>query len=70
MKIVDGKDEQKVDIKVRMSRFPRFFGTLKMSGTVGVGNQTIRAKIMKQYRGILFYREGRLIDVMRHIPLD
>ena len=70
VKIVDGKEEQKVDIKIRMSRFPRFFGTLKMSGVASKGNQTIRAKIMKQYRGILFYREGRLIDIMRHIPLD
>ena len=41
-----------------------------MSGKVQPGNQTIRAKIMKQYRGILFYREGRLIDIMRHIPLE
>ena len=65
----EGK-EQKVSAQVRASRFPPNFGSLDKTKKADRGNRTIRQKIMAEHNGILFYREGRLIDCMRHIPAD
>ena len=64
----DGKQEI-VNAEVRMSLFPPKFGSKDGINPPGTNNQNIRQKIMREYNGILFYRQGRFVDCVRHIPL-
>ena len=65
----EGKEEI-VEAEIRMSRFPPRFGS-KDKNDMPVGkNRSIRQKIMTEHNGLMFYRQGRFIDCMRHIPSE
>ena len=65
----EGKEET-IEAEVRMSRFPPKFGSKDMNEKPEGRNKSIRQKIMSEHNGLLFYRQGRFIDCMRHIPAE
>ena len=65
----EGKEET-IYADVRLSYFPSGFGAKDSSQKTLGRNQSIRQKILTEFNGILFYRQGRFIDCLRHIPND
>ncbi len=65
----EGKEEI-INAEIRMSRFPPKFGSKDGINDTKGKNISIRGKIMSEHNGILFYRQGRYIDCMRHIPAE
>ena len=65
----EGKTET-INVEVRMSRFPPNFGSKDKSAPPDGHNANIRQKIMREHNGLLFYRQGRFVDCMRHIPSE
>lgn len=65
----EGKEET-INAEIRMSIFPPKFGSKDVSLKPDGRNRSIRQKILKEFNGILFYRQGRFIDCLRHIPSE
>tara|TARA_Y100000816_G_C26097682_1_gene581187 strand:+ start:519 stop:2345 length:1827 start_codon:yes stop_codon:yes gene_type:complete len=65
----EGKEET-IEAEIRMSRFPPKFGSKDMNEKPEGRNRSIRQKILAEHNGLLFYRQGRFIDCMRHIPSE
>ena len=65
----EGK-EVVINAVVRAARFPFRFGSKDISKEARGQNGNIRQKILREHNGILFYREGRYIDCMRHVPSE
>ena len=67
----EGKEEI-IYADVRLSYFPSGFGAKDSSQkTLGKAQtRSIRQKILTEFNGILFYRQGRFNDCLRHIPND
>ena len=65
----EGK-EVVINAVVRAARFPFRFGSKDIFKEARGQNGNIRQKILREHNGILFYREGRYIDCMRHVPSE
>lgn len=71
--VIDVKDAKTREIKgkitVRMSVMPPAFGSIdKRKDAIG-GNANPRYKILRDYNGFIFSRNGRIIDVVTRNPL-
>lgn len=64
----DGKEVKGV-MEVRFSYMPATFGSIDKAKRAEGKNQNARFHVMKEYNGILFYRMGRFLDVVRYTPL-
>ena len=53
-----------------MSKIPPRFGSKDKNESAIWKNKSIRQKIMSEHNGLMFYRQGRFIDCMRHIPSE
>ena len=69
-KVLSNGEEKVINAEVRMSRFPPKFGSKDGQNPAVGRNRSIRQKILTEHNGLLFYRQGRFIDCMRHIPSE
>lgn len=69
-KVKSEGEEKTINVEVRYARFPPRFGSKDVSTPPSGRNANIRQKIMSEHNGLLFYRQGRFVDCVRHIPIE